>query len=214
MAEDEKKPETTAPQVTPTASEEQSNKPAGPQFVVQRIYLKDASFESPKSPGSFQANWTPKISFNIASKSSEIQSGVFDVVLVVTIEAKKYDEVAFLVEVHQAGIFTCVGFSQQELERVVSTVCPNILFPYARETIDNMVVKGSFPPIMLAPVNFDALYAQSKEQQASGGNGAAKPDINEVMQNAGAANAGNAGNAGKSADEEANSEPEKSDEDS
>ena len=187
MAEDEKTPETTEPQTAAATSEQQSNQSAGPQFVVQRIYLKDASFESPKSPGSFQANWTPKISFNITSKSSEIQSGVFDVVLVVTIEAQKEEEVAFLVEVHQAGIFTCVGFNQEELERVLSTVCPNILFPYARETIDNLVVKGSFPPIMLSPVNFDALYAQTKEQRASGGNGASKPDINEVMQKVGAA---------------------------
>jgi preprotein translocase subunit SecB len=135
-------------------------------FALQRIYLKDCSFESPKSPDVFRGQWAPKISFNLNTSNQKLAEGVFEVILRMTIEAKQEETVAFLVEVQQAGIFTCDGFNEADLERVLATVCPNILFPYARETIDAMVVRGSFPAVMLAPVNFDAVYAQSKAQQA------------------------------------------------
>lgn len=137
-----------------------------PSFALQRIYVKDSSFESPRSPLVFQGQWAPKISFNLGSKSARINDGVFEVVLSITVEAKIEENAAFLAEVHQAGVFTCSGLHDADLEQVLSAVCPNILFPYAREAIDSLVVKGSFPPINLAPVNFDALYAQSKQQQA------------------------------------------------
>ncbi len=139
----------------------------GPQFALQRIYLKDSSFESPRSPGVFQAQWSPKINFDIKTKSSKIQDDVFEVVLVLTAEALLEDKTAFLVEVHQAGIFTAKDFGNDQLEQLLATVCPNILFPYAREAIDSLVVKGSFPALMLAPINFEALYAQQKQAQAS-----------------------------------------------
>ena len=93
--------------------------------------------------------------------------------LTITVEAKVEENAAFLSEVHQAGIFTCTGLADADLEQVLSAVCPNILFPYAREAIDSLIVKGSFPPVNLAPVNFDALYAQSKQQQAAQAAGAA-----------------------------------------
>ncbi len=147
----------------------QDNKPQGPVFALQRIYLKDASFESPRSPNVFQGQWTPKITFNLNTRNTPLTDGVFDVVLSMTVEAKIEDNVAFLVEVQQAGVFTCAGFGEAELEHVLAAVCPNILFPYARETIDGMVTRGSFPALMLAPVNFEALYLQSKQQQASQG---------------------------------------------
>lgn len=147
------------------AAAQQGGQPQGPMFALQRIYLKDTSFESPKSPDVFKGQWTPKITFNLNTRNEKIADGVYDVVLRLTIEAKQEETVAFLVEVQQAGIFTCDGFSDADLERVLATVCPNILFPYARETIDALVVRGSFPPVMLAPVNFDAVYAQSKAQQ-------------------------------------------------
>ncbi|HBX37944.1 protein-export chaperone SecB [Pseudohongiella sp. SYSU M77423] len=137
----------------------------GPMFALQRIYLKDSSFESPKTPEVFRSQWAPKITFNLNTSNSKIADGVYDVVLKLTIEAKQDDNIAFLVEVQQAGIFTCNGFAEADLERVLATVCPNILFPYARETIDALVTRGSFPAVMLAPVNFDAVYAQSKAQQ-------------------------------------------------
>ena len=144
----------------------QAAQPQSPMFALQRIYLKDCSFESPKSPDVFRGQWAPKISFNLNTSNQKLAEGVFEVVLRMTIEAKQEETVAFLVEVQQAGIFTCDGFNEADLERVLATVCPNILFPYARETIDAVVVRGSFPAVMLAPVNFDAVYAQSKAQQA------------------------------------------------
>lgn len=143
----------------------QQDAPQGPMFALQRIYLKDCSFESPKSPDVFRGQWAPKITFNLNTGNTKLAEGVFDVVLRLTIEAKQEENVAFLVEVEQAGIFTCDGFNEADLERVLATVCPNILFPYARETVDSLVIRGSFPAIMLAPVNFDAIYAQSKAQQ-------------------------------------------------
>ncbi|MDP1930589.1 MAG: protein-export chaperone SecB [Gammaproteobacteria bacterium] len=155
----------TAPEAG--AANGQEAKAAGPAFALQRIYLKDASFESPRSPLVFQGQWTPKITFNLGSKSTRVAEGVFEVVLTITVEAKLEDNPAFLAEVHQAGIFTCAGLTDSDLEHVLAAVCPNILFPYAREAIDGLVVKGSFPPINLAPVNFDALYVQSKQRQAA-----------------------------------------------
>ena len=137
---------------------------AGPQFALQRIYLKDSSFESPRSPTVFQHQWRPKINFDMKTRNNKIQDEVYEVVLVLTAEAQLDDQPAFLVEVHQAGIFTCKDFSDQQLEQLLATLCPNILFPYAREAIDNLVTRGSFPALMLAPINFDALYAQQKQQ--------------------------------------------------
>ena len=105
-----------------------------------------------------------------------MQDDLYEVILVLTVQAKQEEKIAFLVEVQQGGVFTCNGLEDQQLEQILSTVCPNIMFPYAREAIDSMVVKGSFPPLMLAPVNFEALYAQSKQQEAeqaaAGNNGA------------------------------------------
>ena len=148
----------------------------GPNFALQRLYLKDASFESPSSPDSFRgAQWRPQITFDIKSRNNKLQDDLYEVVLVLTVQAKQEDKVAFLVEVQQGGVFSCNGLEEAQLEQILATVCPNIMFPYARETVDSMVVKGSFPPLMLAPVNFEALYAQSKQQEAqqaaAGGNG-------------------------------------------
>lgn len=148
----------------------------GPAFALQRLYLKDASFESPRSPTVFQSQWQPKINFDIKTKNEKVQDDVYEVTLVLTAEAKLDDNSAFLVEVQQAGIFTCKDFGDEQLEQLLASVCPNILFPYAREAIDGLVVKGSFPPLMLSPINFDALYAQRKQAQAEGAadsNGAA-----------------------------------------
>lgn len=113
----------------------------------------------------FQTQWQPKINFDIKTRSNKLQDGVFEVVLVLTAEAQLDDQTAFLVEVHQAGIFTATGFEENQLEQVLATMCPNILFPYARESIDALVTKGSFPALMLSPINFDALYAQQKQAQ-------------------------------------------------
>jgi preprotein translocase subunit SecB len=147
------------------------------QFVMQRIYNKDLSFESPSTPGVFKKQWQPKVNVDLNTRSNTIdEQGTYEVVLSITLTAKIDEETAFLVEVQQAGIFSIVGFDEDQLRRVLGTAAPNILFPYARENIDSLVVKGGFPPVMLAPVNFEALYEQAlrqqAEQQAAGGEAA------------------------------------------
>ena len=140
------------------------------QFAMQRIYTKDVSFESPSTPDVFKKQWQPKVNVDLNTKSDAIdEQGNYEVVLSITITAKIDEETAFLVEVQQAGIFLIKGFEGEDLRRVLGTAAPNILFPYAREAIDALCVKGGFPPVMLAPVNFDALYQQALAQAAAKG---------------------------------------------
>ncbi len=154
MAEEE----TGAAAAAPTEEQVQQ------QFVMQRIYAKDLSFESPASPNVFKKQWQPQISVDLNTKSDKIGDDNYEVVLTVTITAKIEEETAFLVEVQQAGIFLIQGIEGDNLRRVLATAAPNILFPYARENIDAVCVKGGFPPVMLAPVNFDALFQQAVAQ--------------------------------------------------
>ncbi len=138
------------------------------QFAVQRIYSKDLSFESPATPDVFRQQWQPKVNVDLNTKTDKIDDeGNHEVVLTITITAKLDEATAFLVEVQQAGIFLIQGFEGEDLRRILGTAAPNILFPYARETIDSLCVKGGFPPVMLAPVNFDALYQQALAQAQS-----------------------------------------------
>lgn len=140
------------------------------QFVMQRIYTKDLSFESPSTPNVFKKQWQPKVNVDLNTRSSAIdEEGNFEVILTVTITATVEEDTAFLIEVQQAGIFFIQGIEGENLRRVLGTAAPNILFPYARETIDTVCVKGAFPAIMLAPVNFDALYQQALSQADAGG---------------------------------------------
>lgn len=144
------------------------------QFSVQRIYTKDLSFESPSTPAVFKKQWQPKVSVDLNTKSNAIdEDGNFEVVLSITITAKIEEETAFLIEVHQAGIFFIKGFEGEDLRRVLGTAAPNVLFPYVRETIDTVCVKGAFPAIMLAPVNFEMVYQQALAQAQNAANGAA-----------------------------------------
>ena len=168
------------------AAPQETEQPAGPQFALQRIFLKDSSFESPRSPLVFQAQWSPKINFDIKTRSSKVQDDVYEVVLILTAEAQIEEKAAFVVEVHQAGIFTAKDFDDLQLEQLLATICPNILFPSAREAVDSLVIKGSFPALMLAPINFDALYAQQKqnqaEQMADGGDAASEAPASDTTQ--------------------------------
>ncbi|MAT91527.1 MAG: protein-export chaperone SecB [Halioglobus sp.] len=142
------------------------------QFVMQRIYTKDLSFESPLSPGVFREQWSPQVNVELNTRNEAIdEQGNFEVVLVITITAKQGEKTAFLCEVHQAGIFLIKGIEGENLRRVLATTAPSILFPYAREAIDSLVVKGGFPAVMLAPVNFDALYLQAQQQAAAAESG-------------------------------------------
>lgn len=135
------------------------------QFGIQRIYNKDVSFESPATPDVFRRQWQPKFNVDLNTKSNAVdEEGNFEVVLTITVTAKIEEETIFLVEVQQAGIFLITGFEGDNLRRLLGTAAPNVLFPYARENIDALVVKGGFPAIMLSPVNFEALYQQAVAQ--------------------------------------------------
>ncbi|MCB1675300.1 MAG: protein-export chaperone SecB [Halioglobus sp.] len=151
-----------------------SQEQAQQQFAMQRIYSKDLSFESPATPGVFRKQWQPKVNVDLNTKSDKVdEQGNYEVVLTITLTAKVEEETAFLVEVQQAGIFFISGFEAEDLRRILGTTAPNILFPYARETIDSVCVKGGFPPVMLAPVNFDALYQQALAQKGKTNGGEA-----------------------------------------
>ena len=145
------------------------------QFVIQKIYLKDASFESPNSPQAFtEGDWTPQINVQINSSNQQLTQDVFEVVLDITVTAKHEETTAFLAEVKQAGIFTIAGFPQENMGGMIGAFCPETLFPYAREIISEMVSKGGFPQLLLAPVNFNALYTQQMQQQAAEAEAASK----------------------------------------
>ena len=138
------------------------------QLTLQRIYTKDVSFESPMTPNVFRQEWKPAVNVDLNTKSSRVdEEGNHEVVLTLTITAKLEEQAAFLVEVQQAGIFFVAGIEDDALRQLLSTVAPTILFPYAREAVDNLVVKGGFPALMIAPVNFDALFRQAVAQQAA-----------------------------------------------
>jgi len=137
------------------------------QFLIQRVYLKDLSFEAPMGAKAFISKVQPNVDQELATETTKIDAGLYEVVLKLTVTAKIEDDAAFLVEVHQAGLFHIKGIEGADLTRVINTVCPQILFPYAREAIDSALIKGSFPPVMLPPVNFDALFAQAMAEKQS-----------------------------------------------
>lgn len=130
------------------------------QFAIQKIYTKDLSFETPNSPKIFMEKWEPHVDFNLGTRVETVDKNLYEIVLTTTITAKIGDSTAYLVEVNQAGIFTIAGFSEQEMGPMIGSFCPNVLFPYAREVVSDLIAKGGFPQLLLAPVNFDALYAQ------------------------------------------------------
>lgn len=144
------------------------------QFALQRIYLKDLSFESPL-PINARPQTMPSVTQDLHTKVSPLGQNQFEVVLNLTVTVKQEDKVAFLVEVHQAGLFQVSGLPDPQLQHLLSTRCPEILFPYAREIIDSLAVRGNFPPLMLPPINFDAIYAQAMAQAQAAK--AAKGDV-------------------------------------
>ena len=132
-------------------------------FVLQRIYVKDMSFESPRSPEAFLKHWKPIVGLELNVSNLSIGEDNFEVTLGLTITAKnEAEEVIYLIELQQSGIFVIKGVTEEVLTKTLGSFCPNVLFPYARETLDSIVTKGSFPPLMLAPINFDAMYSQAK----------------------------------------------------
>ena len=137
------------------------------EFAIQRIYIKDVSFETHNSPAVFQQEWAPEIKVDLDNDVTELGEDVYEIVLTLTVTAAHEDKTAFLCEVKQAGIFTLGNMDPAQLAHAINAYCPNILFPYARETISSLVSRGSFPQLNLAPVNFDAMFASYLEQAAA-----------------------------------------------
>ncbi len=140
------------------------------QFMIQRIYVKDSSFEAPNTPAVFQQQWEPELTLDINTTSTMLEPNVYEVVLTITTTVNNQKAVAFLVEVKQAGIFTIQGAPENQLEHLLNSFCPNILFPYAREAITSHVIRSSFPQLVLAPINFDALYMQQLAEKQKNAN--------------------------------------------
>lgn len=143
-------------------------------FQIQRIYTKDISFEAPNAPQVFQKEWQPEVKLDLDTSSNTLAENVYEVILRVTVTATMEEETAFLCEVQQAGIFTVEGIEGTQLAHCLGAYCPNVLFPYARECITNLVGRGTFPQLNLAPVNFDALfmnYLQQQQQQDAANSG-------------------------------------------
>lgn len=140
----------------------------GSQFVIQKVYVKDLSFEAPNTPKVFLEKWAPEVKLQLRSMASPQAEDVYEVVLTVIVTAMQAEQTAYLVEVQQAGIFNIKGFNEADLGAMLGSYCPNILFPFAREVISDLVTKGGFPQLLLAPVNFDALYAHMQSQRAQG----------------------------------------------
>ena len=145
-------------------ADEINNQEVQPEFHIQRVYTKDVSFEAPNTPHIFQKEWQPDVKLDMDTKTNVLADGVYEVVLTLTVTCKLETETAFLCEVQQAGIFTIGNLPEPQLAHCLAAFCPNILFPYAREAVSNLVSKGSFPQLNLAPVNVDALFAQHMAQ--------------------------------------------------
>lgn len=139
-----------------------------PQLFVQKIYVKDSSFEAPGAPAIFQEQAQPQVQLNLSQKVANFSEGLYEVVLTVTVTCKINDKTAYLAEVQQAGVFSMSGFQQQELQGVLATYCPHTLYPYARAVISDMVMSGGFPPFLLQPINFEQLYAEQMRRRAEG----------------------------------------------
>jgi preprotein translocase subunit SecB len=142
------------------------NTGSGAKFALQRIYVKDASFESPMAPECFRGQWQPKVNLELNTRHQVLDKNLYEVVLAITVTARnEQDEVVYLTEIQQAGIFLIEGLDGEPFNKTLGSFCPSVLFPYARESIDTLVIKGSFPALMLAPVNFDAIYDHAQAQQ-------------------------------------------------
>lgn len=146
-------------------AEEQANEK---KLTIGKIFLKDFSFESPQAPAVFQqSDWQPQTDLNLRSNHTVVAENLHEVVLTITVEAKSEEKTIFLIELQQAGLFDIQGYEGDELGAIIGSFCPNILFPYARESIAGLIQKGGFPEFVLQPINFDALYMQSKQHQAT-----------------------------------------------
>ena len=144
---------------------------AGPSFTVEKIYVKDVSFEVPGAPAIFSENVQPELQLNLNQRVQRLNENAFEVVLAVTLTCKAGDKTAYVAEVQQAGVFGLVGLEPQAVDALLGTQCPNILFPYVRQLLSDLIQAGGFPPFFLQPINFDGLYAETLRQRAAQGEG-------------------------------------------
>jgi len=135
-----------------------------PQFTIEKIYVKDLSLEVPNAPQVFLERESPKVDIQLGTRATPLEEGHYEVVLTVTSTAKLGEKTVFLIEAHQAGIFEIRNLPPESLEPVLGVTCPNILFPYVRETVSDAIVRAGFPQFLLAPVNFELLYQQRMRQ--------------------------------------------------
>ena len=161
-----------------TTSEAATTEDSGPVFAIQRIYLKDLSFETPMGPSVFQKQWQPKVNQDLNTKNTKLENDLYEVALRLTLTVTDGEDTIYILEVKQAGIFAIKGLDPKQITHVINTTCPNILFPYAREAVDSVLSKGSFPALMLPPINFDALFASALKQAEEEGKEA--PDGSET----------------------------------
>jgi len=145
------------------AAQEQAQQPG---FSIEKIYVKDVSLEIPHAPQIFTDRTQPQVSIELGNFAQQIEENVFEVAIKVTVTSKIADKTVFLVEVTQAGIFQISNVPAENIELIVGITCPNILFPYARESVSDLIVRAGFQPVLLNPINFEALFAQQKQQQA------------------------------------------------
>lgn len=138
-----------------------------PEFTIRKIYLKDGSFESPGAPAIFAEDWRPEVDLQVQTGAQQLGPGDYEVTLTVTATVNVADKVAFLVEVEKAGIFSISGIAEEQMAAMLGAYCPGILFPYAREVVSDLSVRGGFPQLVLSPVNFDALYARRQQEAAA-----------------------------------------------
>lgn len=149
-------------------SKNTSTPEAKSEFAIHRLYVKDLSFEAPNSPQTFKEDWKPEVDLNLDHNANALEEDLFDVNLKVTVTTKINGKIVFMVEVQQAGIFFIKDFSEEQKEELLASFCPNVLFPYAREAISDLITRGGFPPLYLAPINFDAIFQQRKTQAKAG----------------------------------------------
>lgn len=139
--------------------------PVRPDPRIDRVYVRDVSFESPRAPGVFATAWKPTFELELFSRASPLPDGRFEVVLTLNLAMKSGEDTLVMVELQQAGIFHIEETDEDRRREILGVTCPEVLFPYARETVDNLLLRGTFPPFMLAPVNFDTLYAEAKKRR-------------------------------------------------
>lgn len=154
---------------TSTNTQQNTAENTQPMFGIQRVYVKDISFETPNTPQVFRDPWQPQVNLDMNVGSQRLEPEIYEVLLRITVTVKSNEKVAFLAEVQQAGIFSLQNFNDAQLHHLLGSYCPSILYPYAREMVTDLVNRGGFPQFYLAPINFDAVYEQEMKRQQEGG---------------------------------------------